>query len=226
MFRNSLLLFITLLFLQGCEAIYIPTPLVPTGFKNKKDLAVTGTAGINGYGANVAYSPLKNFYVHGTLGHFFQKDRPVFHTAYAGGIGVYYPIFPSLMVEAQGQIGRGNFYYLDNLSGLGSSLTSATGNYNNWNSMISLIHLTGDKSQIGIAFRYGWTHVNYESAQLPNLTANIQNTQHYGYYFTHRGKLFKRLHLVGSYGRTKTTASDYTIKTLPVDIRIGLEYRL
>jgi len=176
-----LFIVLTAYLLPGCVTIVpVSAPVLPTGFTNKNELSASGLMGIYGISTNVAYSPIKHFYLQGSWTFSaYSTSLSSYQNSYYGGVGIYFPLGSNFSFEGQVSVGTG----INNKS-----------KFVNWNGYTSINFLKSGRVSGGFAFRYEMANIHYDSysSKIPYLSL-------IGY---HRTKISDLFNFIGSYGIT------------------------
>lgn len=147
--------------LSSC-GIYRPSTPLPTTFENRGDFSASSSLSFSTAHVNLAYSPIKYFFIHGDAG-----VSGGFKPIYSGGAGLYYPISNKFQIEAQYATGgKAEFDWGDPFNGISDAFTSASGDYSQWNSTVTLNYKVNEVFRMGLAYRYSDIDLHYKDSNL------------------------------------------------------------
>lgn len=116
--------FISFIFLFiSCAPVYIPNAVNTPMFREQHDASLQGSAGLNGYDVQTAYSPIKHLGIMGNIS--FYESNNYSYNFYEGGAGYYNTFEEFGCYEVYGGFGNGKSTLYKNIFA-----DTITGQYN------------------------------------------------------------------------------------------------
>ncbi len=221
-FTRKVLLGTISLLIQSC-AFYLPTTTVPTAFTERNDKSISVSVSPQVAGANIAYSPLKNFYLHsdGVI----SADASSYN--FLAGLGAYFSLSPALQIEGNVGYGVGDFDWGDPSNGMSypSQINIAEGNLDILNSMLSTSYKFNDKYKLSCALVHRRLFINYDRTNFDNGVNTSVNVNVVGAHLINRFRMSNNFNTIIDLGYEFTNASEYRYAHTPIILRIGLEFK-
>ncbi len=209
----------------ACQAIYAPTTNIPTVFKDKDDVRVSTTFSPSIVAANVAYTPIKHFYIHAASVYNFGIDQPSFNTySFAGGAGFYHQFNEQHHVEAQYSFVRGTFDYHE--WGVYNSLDfrEATGNYQAHSGFLCYTQTRANGSH-SLIISAAFAQVHYNNSIERFYPQAMESQPYIAFNYLWKKPIGNHFNFILSPGINLTFTTRYP-GSLPFYFRTGFEFKL